>query len=288
RMLRHFLALVSASVAQPDWPMRRLGMLAADERAHLLRLGRGRESVAPGDRIERIFAKRAAADPTAEAVVCGAERLSYAQPAGGARDLADRLRGAGVASGGVVALAHPRGAGAIAAMLAILKCGCAYLPLDPALPAARRDLLLDAAAPVAVLTDHNITVLRRGSGARDLTPAADAYVMFTSGSTGVPKAVYAPHRAVIRLVCDVDYAHLDTSTRFLQLAPLSFDASTLEVWGPLLNGGTVVVHPVDLPALDELGSVIASQKVTTAWFTAALFNRIVDTAPAILRPLREV
>jgi thioesterase domain-containing protein len=90
------------------------------------------------------------------------------------------------------------------------------------------------------------------------------------------------------LVCGVDYVRLDEQTRFLQLAPLSFDASTLEIWGPLLNGGTVVVHPEDLPTLAELGRTIAAHGVTTAWLTASLFNQVITVSPSILRPLREL
>ena len=297
RMMRHFLALVSSSVARPDLPVSRLPILSADERNHLLQLGRGRDSVLPGDRIERIFAERVAARPEAEAVVCGDERLSYAELDRLADDLAVRLRNTGVVPGDVVAFSLPRGSAAISAMLAILKCGCAYMPLDPSLPAARKDILLKAASAAAILTGDGITALTAGAGSHESPGKAseqahdatdDAYVMFTSGSTGIPKAVCAPHRGVIRLVCDVDYVRLDSSTRFLQLAPLSFDASTLEIWGPLLNGGAVVIHAEDLPDLHTLGNTIASHKVTTAWFTAALFNRIVDTAPQILRPLREV
>jgi amino acid adenylation domain-containing protein len=297
RMLRHFLAIVSSSVARPDLPVSKLPILSGDERDYLLQLGRGRESIPPGDRIERIFAQHASACPNAEAVVCGNERLSYAELDRLAEDLADRLRKAGIVPGAVVAFLHPRGSAAISAMLAILKCGCAYMPLDPSIPTARKDVLLKAAWAVAILTSEGITALSCGSGSHDISAAAprpcseeadDAYVMFTSGSTGIPKAVFVPHRAVIRLVCDVDYVHLDTRTRFLQLAPLSFDASTLEVWGPLLNGGTVVVHPDDPPDLKTLGNTIAAHKVTTAWFTAALFNRIIDTATHILWPLSEV
>jgi aspartate racemase len=288
RMMRHFLALLRSSLAHPDWPVSRLPMISADERDDLLRLGRGPDSAAPDDRIERIFSARAATRPNAEAVVCGSERLSYAALDRRADDLADRLRSAGVIPGGVVAFSDRRGVGAISAMLAILKCGCAYMPLDPALPASRRDTLLQAVLPVAILTGSSITMTRYASAAADQRAVDDAYVMFTSGSTGTPKAVFAPHRAVIRLVCDVDYVHLDANTRFLHLAPMSFDASTLEIWGPLLNGGTVVVHEEDLPDLSDLGNAIAAHNVTTAWFTAALFNRIVDSAPGILRPLREV
>ena len=283
RMMRHFLALVASSVARVEQPVSRLPMLAADEREHLLQLGRGPETLLPGERIERVFAERAAASPNAEAVVCGTERqlFSYRDLEGRAQELADRLRAAGVVPGEVVAFSRPRGAGAISAMLAILKCGCAYMPLDPTLPAARKDVLLKAASPAAILTGETIT---RTNGSTSRDRQSDAYVMFTSGSTGIPKAVFAPHGAVIRLVCGVNYVRLDATTRFLQLAPMSFDASTLEIWGPLLNGGTVVVHPEDLPALTDLGNIISANKVTTAWFTAAFFNRIVDTAPDILRP----
>jgi amino acid adenylation domain-containing protein len=290
RMMRHFLALVSSSVEHPDLPVSRLPLLSGDERNHLIQLGRGRESLVPGDRIERVFAEHASAHPNAEAVICGNERLSYAELDRRAEDLAVQLGNVGVVAGDVVAFSLPRGSTAICAMLAILKCGCSYMPLDPALPTARRDVLLKAASATAILTSDGIAApWAVDAPARPCRePSEDAYVMFTSGSTGSPKAVYAPHSGVIRLVCDVDYARLDASTRFLQLAPLSFDASTLEIWGPLLNGGTVVVHTEDVPELTALANTIAAHKVTTSWLTAALFNRIVDAAPHILRPLREV
>jgi len=283
RMMHHFLGVVRSSVNRPDTHVSALPMLAADERDRLLALGRGPETTLPGDRLERIFAAQASARPDAEAVVCGGERVTFAELERRADDLAARLQAHGVERGVVVAFSQPRGTDAIATMLGILKCGCAYMPLDPTLPPARRELLLTTAAAAALVTSDGITTLPGRSRAVD-----DAYVMFTSGSTGAPKAVFAPHRAVARLVCRIDYVRLDTTTRFLQLAPLSFDASTLEIWGSLLNGGTIVVHDQDLPSLDDLGRTISAHGVTTAWFTAALFNRIVDTATDILRPLREV
>jgi amino acid adenylation domain-containing protein len=291
RMMRHFLALVTASVARPALPVSRLAMLSAGERRHLVAVGRGKEPPRTSSRIEEVFATVAAAHPHAAAVVCGDEQLSYRDLDIGAEDLAARLRADGVVAGGVVAFELPRGFEAISAMLAILKCRCAYLPLDPKLPAARRNALLGAVSPQALLTQGAVARLA-APPSRDTSAAPsagdDAYVMFTSGSTGVPKAVYAPHRAVTRLVCGVEYVRLDAETRVLQLAPLSFDASTLEIWGPLLNGGTVVVHPQDLPALVDLGHTMARHGVTTAWLTASLFNRVIDTAPEILRPLRQV
>jgi aspartate racemase len=288
-MMRHFLALVAASVASPELPVAVLPMLSTDERKHLLHMGRGGEpSRLRAGRIEELFASIVAAQGDAAAVICQNERLSYRELNERAEELAAQLRKKGAWPGGVVAFALPRGPQAIAVMLASLKCGCAYLPLDPKLPKARLDVFLNIAQPTVLLNaETTIRLESTTSPAEPLLPDA-AYIMFTSGSTGAPKAVCVPHRAVTRLVCGVDYVRLDAKTRFLQLAPLSFDASTLEIWGPLLNGGTVVVHPEGLPAFGELGRTIAAHGVTTAWFTASLFNQIVTSTPAILRPLREL
>ena len=232
----------------------------------------------------------ASSHPDAPAVICGAKRLTYRELDNRAAELAEQLRAAGARAGEVVAFSLTRGADALCAMLAILKSGCAYLPLDPSLPAARHEVLVRTAGAVMQITGDGITRL----DSVEATPpqfaptSQSAFVLFTSGSTGPPKAVCVPHRAVARLVCDVDYINLGTETRFLQLAPLSFDASTLEIWGPLLNGGAVVVHPEDVPDLTELGRTIADHKVTTAWLTAALFNQVVDRAPQILHSLSEL
>jgi non-ribosomal peptide synthetase component F len=173
-------------------------------------------------------------------------------------------------------------------MLASLKCGSAYLPLDPKLPKARLDVLLRIAQPNVLVNAEGTVRLGSATGLAAPLPPDAAYILFTSGSSGEPKAVCVPHRGVTRLVCGVDYVRLDTRTRFLQLAPLAFDASTLEIWGPLLNGGTVVVHSEDLPTFADLGRTIAAHSVTTAWLTASLFNQVIMTVPQILRPLREL
>jgi hypothetical protein len=137
RMMHHFLGVVRSSVNRPDTHVSALPMLAADERDRLLALGRGPETTLPGDRLERIFAAQASARPDAEAVVCGGERVTFAELERRADDLAARLQAHGVERGVVVAFSQPRGTDAIATMLGILKCGCAYMPLDPTLPPAR-------------------------------------------------------------------------------------------------------------------------------------------------------
>jgi amino acid adenylation domain-containing protein len=240
--------------------------------------------------VNEIFADVVAERPDAVAVICSAKRLTYRELDGCAQALADELRAAGTRPGEVVGFTLPRGMQALSAMLAILKCDCAYLPLDPKLPEARRRLLLGIAGPTLLITTDGIVRLRsEGPRCPDVRlPDGVAFVLFTSGSTGVPKAVCVPHRAVARLVREVDYMRLAPDIRFLQLAPLSFDASTLEIWGPLLNGGTVVIHPEDVPDLAELGRTIDRNGVTTAWLTASLFNQVIDTTAEILRPLQEL
>src|SRR5262249_18622715 len=155
----------------------------------------------------------------APAILCGEERLSYREVNQRAEEIASQLRKAGAQRGEVVAFALPRGSQAICAMLAILKCGCAYLPLVPQLPKARVDDLLRIARPSVLLTMDGIRTPppappRSGEGSKvTISPplrfgegvggrgSEAAYVLFTSGSTGVPKAVCVPHRGVTRLVC---------------------------------------------------------------------------------------
>ncbi|MGH8027450.1 MAG: beta-ketoacyl synthase N-terminal-like domain-containing protein, partial [Pseudoxanthomonas sp.] len=109
-----------------------------------------------------------------------------------------------------------------------------------------------------------------------------------SGSTGMPKGVQIEHRSIVRLVGDVDYVRLEADTCFLHAAPLGFDASTLELWGPLLNGGRCAIFDAPVPDARSLAATIGELGVTSAWLTAALFNSIIDEDPQTLRGLREL
>jgi non-ribosomal peptide synthetase component F len=115
-----------------------------------------------------------------------------------------------------------------------------------------------------------------------------AYVMYTSGSTGRPKGVMVPHRAVLRLAIGNDYATLDETEVLLQLAPLSFDASTFEIWGALLNGGSLAIMAESHPSLDDIAAAITRHSVSTLWLTAGLFNLMVEHRLDGLRPLRQL
>src|SRR5262249_7524992 len=121
-----------------------------------------------------------------------------------------------------------------------------------------------------------------------LTKAAAAYVNYTSGSTGRPKGVLVPHGAVVRLVCEPNYVSLDSTSRLLQMAPVSFDAATFEIWGALLNGGSLAVMRRGLATAEEIGEAVRRDQVNTLWLTAGLFHEVVEAALPALSGVRQL
>ena len=113
-------------------------------------------------------------------------------------------------------------------------------------------------------------------------------MMYTSGSTGCPKGVMIPHRGIVRLVSDCNFVNLGREEVILHLAPLSFDASTFELWGALLNGGKLVILPAPHPSLNDIAEAIRVNGVTTLWLTAGLFHLMVESCLDGLRPLRQL
>ncbi|MEO6925806.1 MAG: amino acid adenylation domain-containing protein [Rhodanobacter sp.] len=304
------LRVLAALLEKGEGPLDALDVIEPAERERLLvewnatALPRRRSDNVPG-----LFAAVAVAHANSIAVVDAGENLTYAELDRRADALARRLQKAGVARGDVVALLLERSAQAIVAILGVLKAGAAYLPLDHGHPTERlafalkdasaRVILIDPELAPPALPDSVVRLVLGDAGEADGAirndsplPALDAdglaYVMYTSGSTGTPKGVAIRHRSIIRLVCGVDYVALETDTRMLHAAPLGFDASTLEIWGALLNGGRIVIHPEAIPTAAGLARTIVGEGVTTAWLTASLFNAVVDEDPRQLDGLREL
>ena len=258
--------------------------------------------------VHRLFEARAASAPGAVALVYRGRELTYAELDAQADRLARRLAALGAGPDSVVGVSLPRSFGMVAAFLAVLKAGAAYLPLDPDDPHARRALMLRDAGASILLAPADDPPLA-GHDARVVDPDAEtepdarpehadlaiavgpddlAYVMFTSGSTGRPKGVAVPHRAIVRLILGADYARLDASRTLLQLSAPSFDASTFELWGALLHGGRCVLSPARVPSAAELGRMIGRDGVDTLWLSTAHFNAVVDEDPAALAPLEQL
>ncbi|MBP6848147.1 MAG: amino acid adenylation domain-containing protein, partial [Kofleriaceae bacterium] len=303
--LGELLATTAASLTTAA-DLAAVGPLSADERARVLTTWNATaRGYHPDATVHGRFRAQAALTPDAPALCDDERTLSYAALDAASDALAERLIAAGVEPDQPVALIAPRSVDAVIAALAILKAGGCYLPLDPDYPPDRlRFAIADAdvrvvvterarGAALASLAPRTVFLDERaadggGPRAERATASTRAYVMYTSGSTGVPKGVQIEHRAILRLVGDVAYVRLDAATRFLHAAPLGFDASTLELWGPLLHGGACVVYRDAVPTGPGLARAIARHGVTTAWLTAALFNAIVDDDPRHLAGLRQL
>lgn len=224
-------------------------------------------------------------------------------------ELAVQLIAAGVKPQDSIAVLAEQSPGTIAALLAIVKVNAVYVPISCEFPAERiRFILEDNSISLALLPRENTTLPGDGfAGIRCLEvqdygrserkgqdigdrPDDCLYVMYTSGSTGRPKGVRIAHRGVLRLVDESNtYARFDSTRVFLQLAPLTFDASTFEIWGALLNGGTCVIYPhAGLPEPALLADILRKEKVTTLWLTATLFNWLVDNDALTQLPLEEL
>jgi len=262
--------------------------------------------------IHQVFEQEAARRPNAIAVRFEDQELTYQELNERANQLAHRLRELGVGPEAMVGTVIDRSLEMVIALLGILKAGGAFVPLDLNYPAERLAFMAsDTKAPVLVVGRK---ALERLSGQSWLqaqlvtldgdaeeikqkgkqnpenlsSPDGLAYVMYTSGSTGRPKGVMVPHRAVVRLVKNTNFLEFRENDVFLQFSPVSFDASTLEIWGPLLNGGCVAVASPSTHSLEEIGAEIRKHGVTTTWLTAGLFHLMVEQRLDDLKPLRQL
>jgi aspartate racemase len=259
--------------------------------------------------IAQLFEEIAALYPDKVAVVSGSGRLSYSELNARANYVAKKLRHLGVGPETMVGCCIERSTEMIIAFVAILKAGGAYVPLDASYPRERLDYMLaETCMPVvlsqrsltATFGNHNIPVIgvdeiAASGAALDAknpefvgTATNLAYVIYTSGSTGQPKGVMVENRAVVRLVRSTNFCNFGSEEVFLQFAPVSFDASTFEIWGPLLNGGTLVLMPPQAASLEDIGRTIREHGVTTVWLTSGLFNVMVEQRIDDLRPVRQL
>ena len=296
--LHHFQTLLECIVVEPDERVGSLGILTQGEQSLLLHQWNNTGTDYPSQAcVHELFQRQAAMTPDAAAVTFGNTTLTYGQLNERANRVANYLIANSVGPEVLVGICMERSLELIVGTLGILKAGGGYLPLDPAYPKERLSFMIDDTRTPVLLTQRKVSGKLPAHSARVIylehdmedfpgedaanpnakaMPGNVAYVTYTSGSTGKPKGVCIPHRGVVRLVKSTGYASFNSKEVFMQFAPISFDASTFEIWGALLNGARLVVFPPHLPTLQELGQELRKHKVTTLWLTSGLFNQMVE------------
>ncbi|MFE2085322.1 non-ribosomal peptide synthase/polyketide synthase, partial [Streptomyces scopuliridis] len=292
---------VTGLVAHADSHVGDIDLLGEAERAAVVgewSVGRIGEIPAAGASVVGAFGERVAAAPEAVAVECGDRTLTYRQLDSQADRLARALIERGVGAESRVALLLERSADLLVAMLAVLKAGGAYVPLHSGYPQERLRQVVEQSDALLVLTDRTVDEVGGVTAVTvDAEPVGDvslpvrvpvgslAYVMFTSGSTGVPKGVAVTHGDVVALAADSRWSS-GAHDKVLFHSPHSFDAATYEVWVPLLRGGTVVVAEGELSVAVVRDAVACG--VSGLWVTAALFGVLVEEDAGCFAGLGEV
>jgi amino acid adenylation domain-containing protein len=316
--LRRVLAVMVADDAQA---VDQLPLLSEAERRQVLEEWNATAADYPQDKcVHELFEAQAARTPDAIAVVHEDVQLTYAELNARANRLAHHLRTLGVQPDARVAICAERSLDMVVGLLAILKAGGAYVAIDSKAPSKRLQSILEDAQPKVIVVQSKLqkaaidsVTSAAGKGISDppiivcleqdakaisqesaenpssgVTSDSLAYVCFTSGSTGRPKGVSIPHRGVAGLVKNTNYIAISTSDVFLQFAPVSFDASTFEIWGCLLNGARLVVCPPGMFSLAELASMIREHGISVLWLTAGLFHQMVDEELDSLKGVRQL
>ncbi|GFZ92173.1 non-ribosomal peptide synthetase [Okeania sp. KiyG1] len=308
RMLSHYQNLLTAAVETPEEPISKLPLMTEAEQEKILIEWNNTITDYPTDKcIHQLFEEQVEKTPDAIAVVFEQQKLTYSELNSKANQLACYLQKLGVGSESLVGICVERSVEMVVGLLSILKAGGAYVPLDPHYPPSRLNYMVEDAQLSVILTQekwqHHLPQTtaqviclesdqaKTESGENlkvSITSEHQAYMMYTSGSTGQPKGVNIRHQGVVRLVKNTNYITLTQEDIFLQLAPISFDAATLEIWGSLLNGGTLVVMPPHKPSLAEIGVAVRENQVTTLWLSAGLFQLMVEEELENLLSLKQL
>jgi amino acid adenylation domain-containing protein/non-ribosomal peptide synthase protein (TIGR01720 family) len=307
RMEQHLKAVYEAMVRTPDQRVGEVRLVRGPERAQLIAWATPDEHAPLSQTIIQRFAEHVVRRADSTALLLGDRSVTYGELDARATALADELVLRGIGAESIVGITAERSIGTIVAQLGILRAGAAYLPVDPADPIERRRFMLEHVGARTLIDlggaetrfdGMDLDIIRLDTASPPVpsrrapdaivTPESLAYVMYTSGSTGTPKAVGVTHRGVVRLVSDVNYCSIDADETFLLLSPITFDATTFEIWAPLLNGGRMAIYPELRVSLDELHRVIERHRVSTLFLTTGLLNEIIDSRPELLEGVRQL
>jgi amino acid adenylation domain-containing protein len=303
RLLGHLETLLNGIAANVEnRRISELPLLTEAEREQILSTWNDTATEYPRqESVQQLFEEQSARTPEAIAAVFGEEQLSYRELNSRANQVAHYLRGRGVRRDAPIGICMERGSEMIIGFLGILKAGAAYVPLDPQNPLDRIAFMIEDAKLEFLLTQEPLRerlplereqlmcldtqwaeIAQQSTENPNISVSADnlAYIMYTSGSTGIPKGICITHRAIARLVCHSNYVQLTDADIVAQASNASFDAATFEIWGALLHGARLVgVNREVLLSPTALAAQLRRDRVSTLFLTTALFNQMARQQP---------
>ncbi|WP_439846177.1 surfactin non-ribosomal peptide synthetase SrfAB [Bacillus spizizenii] len=309
RAAEHLTRMMEAAVDQPDAFVREYGLVGDEEQRQIVEVFNQTKAEFPeGMAVHQVFEEQAQRTPASTAVVYEGAELTYRQLNTAANRLARKLVEQGLQKGETAAIMNDRSAETVVGMLAVLKTGAAYVPLDPALPEDRLRFMAEDSSIRMVLAGKSYTeqahqlqvpVLTLDIGFEECeaadnlnlpsAPSDLGYIMYTSGSTGKPKGVMIEHKSILRLVKNAGYVPVHEEDRMAQTGAVSFDAGTFEVFGALLNGAAL--YPVKKETLldaKQFAAFLREQRITTMWLTSPLFNQLAAKDAGMFGTLRHL
>lgn len=303
RMQQHFVTLMGAILADVTKPIREFSCLEQEEITKIMTQFNSSEPELPQDEtVIDHFKEQVKNYPTSIAIAGPDKTLTYAELDHESTKIASLIQSK-KAESEIIAILAVREVQTIIAYLGILKAGCAYLPLDPKSPKKRNKEIVEKSQAGLLIDftseqcddDFSVAKVTLADLERpdlivsyqpvQLSKHSLAYVIYTSGTTGEPKGTMIEHKSIIRLVKEPNYVQL-AQPRILQTGSLTFDASTFEIWGALLNGGTLHLSEIEnLVDPDKLEEIIEMNQIDVMWLTSSLFNQLVSLNEQIFSSL---
>ncbi len=305
-MAANFQQLLIAILGEPSKPIGNFPCLNPQEWKRVLKMGQGELTSYPRDQtIPEIFEEVARQQENHPALRLTGKTMSYKDLNRQANKLARHFLQCGIKKGDYVGVALPRSIDLIVSLLAILKTGAVCIPIDITYPTDRKrfifedthiKLLVTIQAEGAQIPGFTYFYWDQDRGSLDLYADDNLHIplsaldrvniLYTSGSTGKPKGVELNHRGFIRTVCQTNWFKIMPKDRMVQIASPAFDVMAAEVWGALLNGATLCIYPRNRPVADELAQFLCEEEITHGFFTAHLFNLLIEYYLSSMKKMR--
>ncbi len=298
QLMQHFKYLLNSLLVSPEVPLKTINYLTKSETEQLLYDFNTTKVLYPGDRtLVELFKEQVILRANKTAVVYEDSRLTYKELDELSNQFANYLKTeCTIQYGDMVGIELDRSEWFLVCMFGILKLGAVYVPINPEFAKERINFIKEDANCVVSINTGTIETFKETASQYDITfeventkPDSDAYVMYTSGSTGIPKGVVIEQKSIVRLVKNTNYIEINENDNILSLSNFSFDGATFDIFMPLLNGGTLVISSKDI-FLDfhQFDELIQSQKIDSFFLTTALFNTIVESKLSSLKNLKYV